>query len=118
LHPAAPAVGGAAVPDVMLARAPQGRLVILPRDPAHPVLLPGRPRELPLHAVLEAGRQAALLHQGRPASAVVGLAAQLRGPVPCRGAVIDVAPEENGARFAVTAEGRVVASGTVTLAGA
>ncbi len=118
LHPAAPAVGAAADPDVLLARAPQGRLVIVPRDPAHPVLLPGRPRELPLHAVLEAGRQAALLHQGRPASAVVGLAAQLRGPVPCRGAVIDVAPEENGARFAVTAEGRVAASGTVTLAGA
>ncbi|MFD7680369.1 hypothetical protein [Streptomyces sp. NPDC060187] len=118
LHPAAQAVGAAADPDVLLARAPQGRLVIVPRDPAHPVLLPGRPRELPLHAVLEAGRQAALLHQGRPASAVVGLAAQLRGPVPCRGAVIDVAPEENGARFAVTAEGRVAASGTVTLAGA
>ncbi|MFF0187500.1 hypothetical protein [Streptomyces sp. NPDC005244] len=118
LHPAAAAVGAAAEPDVLLARAPQGRLVIVPRDPTHPVLLPGRPRELPLHAVLEAGRQAALLHQGRPASAVVGLAAQIRGPVPCRGAVVDLAPEENGARFLVTDEGRVVASGTVTLAGA
>ncbi|MEU8792761.1 hypothetical protein [Streptomyces sp. NPDC048643] len=118
LHPAAPAVGAAADPDVLLARAPQGRLVIVPRDPTHPVLLHGNPRELPLHAVLEAGRQATLLYQGRPASAVVGLAAQLRGPVPCRGAVIDVAPEENGARFLVTAEGRDVASGTVTLSGA
>ncbi|MFF0139525.1 hypothetical protein ACFYRN_24125 [Streptomyces sp. NPDC005227] len=118
LHPAAAAVGAAADPDVLLARAPQGRLVIVPRDPTHPVLLPGHPRELPLHAVLEAGRQAALLYQGRLASAVVGLAAQVRGPVPCRGAVIDVAPEQNGARFLVTAEGLDVASGTVTLAGA
>lgn len=115
LHPAAPAVGAAADPDVLLARAPQGRLLIVPRDAAHPILLPGRPSELPLPAVLEAGRQATLLYQGRPPSAVVGLAARITGPVPCRGAVIDVVPEGNGARFLVTAEGRGVAAGTVTL---
>ncbi|MFG2310427.1 hypothetical protein ACGFS9_17410 [Streptomyces sp. NPDC048566] len=117
LHPAPAAVGAAAEPDVLVARAPQGRLLIVPRDGAHPVLLPGGPAELPLHAVLEAGRQATLLYQGRPPSAVVGLAVRSAGAVPGRGAAVDVVPEENGARFVVLDAGRAVASGTVTLAG-
>ncbi|MDI3417635.1 hypothetical protein [Streptomyces luteolus] len=115
LHPPAAAVGAAADTDVMVARAPQGRLVLLPRDPGHPVLLPGRPDFLPAPAVLEAGRQATLLHAGRTADAVVGLSVDLRGPVPSRGAAIEVDAESGGARFLVTAAGRAVATGSVML---
>lgn len=115
LHPAAAAVGAAADPDVLLARGPQGRLVIAPRDPAHPVLLPGRPGRLTTAAVLEAGRQAVLLSCGMTARAVVGLRADVRSPVPGWGAVVDVAFEQGRARFAVSAAGRVVASGAVSL---
>ncbi|MFI9831114.1 AfsA-related hotdog domain-containing protein [Streptomyces sp. NPDC051913] len=115
LHPAAAAVGAAADPDVLLARGPQGRLVIAPRDPAHPVLLPGRPSRLTTAAVLEAGRQAVLLSCGMTARAVVGLRADVRSPVPGRGAVVDVTFEQSRARFAVSAAGHVVASGAVSL---
>ncbi|MFJ4692410.1 hypothetical protein [Streptomyces sp. NPDC088766] len=115
LHPSSAALGAAAEADVMLARAPQGRLVILPRDPGHPVLLPGRPDVLPLLAVLESGRQATLLYRGATAAAVVGLAVRLHGPVASRGAVVDVAAERGAARFVVTSGGQCAATGTVTL---
>ncbi|PWI13144.1 hypothetical protein DI272_02595 [Streptomyces sp. Act143] len=115
LHPAPAAVGAAAAPDVLLARGPHGRLVIVPRDPAHPVLLPGRPSRLTTAAVLEAGRQAVLLSCGMTARAVVGLRTDVRSPVPDRGAEIDVAFEAGGARYVVTAAGRVVATGAVGL---
>ncbi|GGX63892.1 hypothetical protein [Streptomyces fructofermentans] len=115
LHPAAAAVGAAAEPDVMLARAAQGRLVILPRDPGHPFFLAGRPRCLPVLAVAEAGRQAALLRHGGTASSVMGLSVQLGAPVPLSGAALEVDAEPGGARFVVLAEGRPVASGSVTV---
>ncbi|MGV9557724.1 hypothetical protein [Streptomyces sp. NPDC003401] len=116
LHPPAAAVGAAVEADVLLARAPQGRLVTSPRDPGHPVLLPGRPDVLPPLAVLEAGRQATLLHRGATAEAVVGLAVRLHGPVPSRGTAIDVAAAARGpAQFVMTADGQCVATGTVTL---
>ncbi|MFJ9535795.1 AfsA-related hotdog domain-containing protein [Streptomyces sp. NPDC101225] len=115
LHPAAAAVGAVADSDVLLARAPQGRLVIVPRDPAHPVLLPGRPSLLPAVAVLEAGRQAVLLSSGMTAGAVVGLQTALRSPVPDQGAAVDVAADHRGARFVVTTEGCVAATGAVSL---
>ncbi|MFI6654788.1 AfsA-related hotdog domain-containing protein [Streptomyces sp. NPDC050523] len=115
LHPAAAAVGAVADQDVLLARAPQGRLVIVPRDPAHPVLLPGRPRLLPALAVLEAGRQAVLLSSGLTAGAVVGLHTELRSAVPDKGAAVDVAADHTGARYIVTADGRVAATGSVSL---
>ena len=115
LHPAAAAVGAVADSDVLLARAPQGRLVIVPRDPAHPVLLPGRPSLLPAVAVLEAGRQAVLLSSGMTAAAVVGLQTELRSPVPGQGAAVDVAADHMGARFVVTAAGGVAATGAVSL---
>ncbi|MGW5731561.1 MULTISPECIES: hypothetical protein [Streptomyces] len=115
LFPSAAAVGAAADTDVLLARAPQGRLVLHPRDPGHPVLLPGRPAWLPAAAVLEAGRQATLLHSGMTAGAVTGLGVRLLAPVPARGAVVEVATEPGGSRFLVTAAGRVVATGTVAL---
>ncbi|MFF1544416.1 hypothetical protein [Streptomyces sp. NPDC058291] len=114
-HPAAAVVGAAAEPDVMLARACQGRLVLAPRDPGHPVLLPGRPSRLPALAVLEAGRQAALLSCGMTAAAVTGLRVDLRGPVPGEGAFVEVAAESLGPRFAVLAQGQPVATGTVAL---
>ncbi|MGW2830156.1 hypothetical protein [Streptomyces sp. NPDC001286] len=117
LHPAAAAVGAVSEPDVLLARGPQGRLVIVPRDPAHPVLLPGRPAGLPALAVLEAGRQAVLLSSGMTARAVAGLYVDLTSPVPVRGAAVDVVPDHMGARFVVTAAGRVAATGAVTLLG-
>ncbi|MER5450904.1 hypothetical protein ABT065_35655 [Streptomyces sp. NPDC002764] len=117
LHPAAAAVGAVSEPDVLLARGPQGRLVIVPRDPAHPVLLPGRPAGLPALAVLEAGRQAVLLSSGMTARAVAGLSVGLRSPVPVRGAAVDVVPDHMGARFVVAAAGRVAATGAVTLLG-
>ncbi|MER8007795.1 hypothetical protein [Streptomyces sp. NPDC094149] len=117
LHPAAAAVGAVSEPDVLLARGPQGRLVIVPRDPAHPVLLPGRPAGLPALAVLEAGRQAVLLSSGMTARAVVGLYVDLRSPLPVRGAAVDVVPDHMGARFVVTAAGQVAATGAVTLLG-
>lgn len=115
LHPAAAAVGAAAEPDVLLARGPRGRLEIVPRDPAHPVLLPGRPGRLPAPAVLEAGRQAVLLSSGRTARAVVGLQVALRSPVPSTGAAVEVARDHSGARFAVSVAGGVVATGAVGL---
>ncbi|MEU6125240.1 AfsA-related hotdog domain-containing protein [Streptomyces sp. NPDC047123] len=115
LHPSPAAVGAAAEPDVMLARAPQGRLVVVPRDPGHPVLLAGRPARLPAPAVLEAGRQAALLTSGMTAGAVVGLRADLLAPVPARGALIEVAAQSGGCRFVVMAAGRPAATGLVTL---
>ncbi|MEV0529674.1 hypothetical protein AB0I66_40280 [Streptomyces sp. NPDC050439] len=115
LSPAAAAVGAAADLDVMLARAPQGKVVIVPRDPRHPVLLPGRPTRLPVLAVLEAGRQATLLNSGMTAAAVTGLRMQLHGPVPLRGAEIDVATETGGTRVLVTAAGHIAATGTFTL---
>ncbi|GLP64787.1 hypothetical protein TUSST3_14070 [Streptomyces sp. TUS-ST3] len=115
LHPAAAAVGAAADPDVLLARDAQGRVVIAPRDPGHPVLLPGRPGRLTTPAVLEAGRQAVLLSSGMTARAVVGLRVNVRSPVPDRGAAVDVVPEYGGARFVVSAAGRVVATGGVSL---
>jgi len=100
---------------VLLARAPQGRLVIVPRDPAHPVLLPGRPSLLPALSVLEAGRQAVLLSSGLTAGAVVGLHTELRSAVPDKGAAVDVAADHTGARYVVTADGRVAATGGVSL---
>lgn len=109
LHPAA-----AADPDVLLARDAQGRVVIAPRDPGHPVLLPGRPGRLTTPAVLEGGRQAVLLSSGMTARAVVGLRVNVRSPVPDRGAAVDVVPEHGGARFVVSAAGRVVATGGVS----
>ncbi|MGW6318901.1 hypothetical protein [Streptomyces sp. NPDC055099] len=115
LSPAAAAVGAAADLDVLLARAPQGRVVINPRDPRHPVLLPGRPTRLPLLAVLEAGRQATLLDSGMTAAAVTGLRMEFHAPVPLRGAGIEVAREAGGTRVLVTAAGRTAAKGTVTL---
>ncbi|KUN25139.1 hypothetical protein AQJ23_17385 [Streptomyces antibioticus] len=115
LHPVAAAVGAAADPDVLLARGPQGRLEILPRDAAHPVLLPGGPSRLPAPAVLEAGRQAVLLSSGLTGRAVVGLQVALRAPVPSAGAVVEVARDHSGARFAVHVVGEVMATGSVGL---
>ncbi|MEV6758568.1 hypothetical protein [Streptomyces sp. NPDC051214] len=115
LSPAGAAVGAAADLDVMLARAPQGRVLIAPRDPRHPVLLPGRPTTLPVLAVLEAGRQATLLNSGMTAAAVTGLRMQVHAPVPLRGAEIDVATETGGTRVLVSVAGRIAATGTVTL---
>ncbi|MEU6824192.1 AfsA-related hotdog domain-containing protein [Streptomyces atriruber] len=114
LHPPPAAVGAAAEPDVLLARAPQGRVLIVPRDPGHPVLLAGRPARLPAAAVLEAGRQAALLNCGMTSAAVAGLRADVREPVPASGALIEVAAEPGGCRFVVMADGRVAATGGVT----
>jgi hypothetical protein len=115
LYPAAPAVGAATDADVMVARAPRGRLVIAPRDLGHPLLLGGRNGTMPAPAVMEAGRQAALLQSGYTAAAVVGLRGELQAPVPGRGAEIQVAPEPGGVRFLVTAGGRPAATGAVTL---
>lgn len=50
LYPWPAAVGAASEPDVPVARAPQGRLVVAPRDPGHLVLLPGHPSRLPTPA--------------------------------------------------------------------
>ena len=115
LHPPAAAVGASTDTDVMLARAPQGRLAIVPRDPGHPVLAPGRPARLPATAVLEAVRQAALLTSGMTAAAVAGLRVELSAPVPPRGALVEVTAEPTGSRVLVTASGQVVAWGTVAL---
>lgn len=108
-------MGAVADSAVLFARAPQGRLVIVPRDPAHPVLLPGRPGALPAPAVLEAGRQAVLLSSGTTAGGVVGLHTELRSPVPDRAAAVDVAADHAGARFVLTADGRLAATGAVSL---
>ncbi|MFE6160709.1 hypothetical protein ACFQ7F_17560 [Streptomyces sp. NPDC056486] len=115
LHPPAAALGAAADTDVMLARAPQGRLAIVPRDPRHPVLTAGRTARLPAPAVLEAARQAALLTSGMTAAAVAGLRVELRAPVPPRGALVEVTPESEGFRVLVTVSDQVVALGTVAL---
>jgi hypothetical protein len=115
LHPPAAAVGATADGDVLLARAPRGRLVTAPRDPGHPVLLAGRPARMPLLAVLEAGRQAVLLESGMTAAAVIGLRADVCAPVPSRGALIETSAEPGGSRFLVTAGGRPAATGAVTL---
>ncbi|MFE1441431.1 hypothetical protein [Streptomyces sp. NPDC058739] len=119
LRPGAEAVGAAAETDVLLARTPQGRLVLSPRDPGHPVLLPGRPPFLPAAALLEAGRQAMLLASGRPAAAVTGLSVDLHSPVPSGGtAFVELTGQALSARFAVLTDGRPVATGTVGLLGA
>ncbi|MFC8127122.1 AfsA-related hotdog domain-containing protein [Streptomyces sp. NPDC057302] len=118
LHPPAAAVGAAADTDVMLARAPQGRLFIAPRDPGHPVLLAGRPARLPALAVLEAARQAALLTSGMTAAAVAGLHMELRAPVPLSGALVEVTAEPGGSRVLIMAAGQIAALGTVALPGA
>ncbi|MFC9463154.1 hypothetical protein [Streptomyces coelicoflavus] len=115
LHPSAAAVGAAAEGDVMLARAPQGRLVIAPRDRRHPEFLAGRPAHLPLAAVLEAGRQAVLLDSGMTAAAVIGLRADVCAPVPSRGAHIETRSDPGGCRYLVTFAGRPCATGAVTL---
>ncbi|MER7922986.1 AfsA-related hotdog domain-containing protein [Streptomyces sp. NPDC096057] len=115
LHPSAAAVGAVADADVLLARGPQGRLVVVPRDPAHPVLLPGRPSSLTTLAVLEAGRQAVLLSSGMTSRAVVGLRVDIRSAVPALGATVAVVSDRLGAHFAMTAVDRTVATGTVSL---
>ncbi|MFH8394447.1 hypothetical protein [Streptomyces sp. NPDC018036] len=115
LRPAPAAVGASAEPDVLLARGEQGRLVIAPCDPGHPVLLPGRPALLPALAVMEAGRQATLLYRGALPSAVAGIAVRLDAPVPSRGAVVEVAAEGGASRFLVKAGEQIAAMGTVTL---
>ncbi|MFE4703358.1 hypothetical protein ACFRIC_40515 [Streptomyces sp. NPDC056738] len=115
LRPAPAAVGASAEPDVLIARGAQGRLVIAPCDPGHPVLLPGRPALLPALAVMEAGRQATLLSQGVLPSAVVGIAVRLDAPVPSRGAVVEVAAEDCASRFVVKVGEQTPAAGTVTL---
>ncbi|GGW77197.1 MULTISPECIES: hypothetical protein [Streptomyces] len=43
LHPPSAAVGSATEADVLVARAPQGRLVVLPRDPVTGCCFPGAP---------------------------------------------------------------------------
>ncbi|CAM5580648.1 hypothetical protein GCM10010266_30740 [Streptomyces griseomycini] len=63
--------------------------------------------------MLEAGRQAAPPNSGT--TAVVGMRADPREPVPRRGSLIEVAPEPGGPRLLVTAVGRVAATGAVTL---
>ncbi|MGW6007821.1 hypothetical protein [Streptomyces sp. NPDC055210] len=115
LHPSAAAVGAAAEPDVLLARAPQGRMAIAPRDLGHPVFLAGRPSCVPALAVLEAGRQAALLCCGRPASAIRGLSVDLHGAVPLSGALVELSSSPLGPRFEVLTAGRVAATGGVGL---
>lgn len=115
LHPSAAAVGAVADADVLLARGPQGRLVVFPRDPAHPVLLPGRPSLLTALAVLEAGRQAVLLSSGMTSRAVAGLRVDIRSAVPARGATVTVVSDHLGAHFAMTAADRTVATGSVSL---
>ncbi|MFJ8142871.1 AfsA-related hotdog domain-containing protein [Streptomyces sp. NPDC096013] len=115
LHPSAAAVGAVADADVLLARGPQGRLVVVPRDPAHPVLLPGRPSFLTTLAVLEAGRQAVLLSSGMTSRAVAGLRVDIRSAVPVLGATVAVVSDHLGAHFAMTAVDRTVATGTVSL---
>ncbi|WP_405848790.1 AfsA-related hotdog domain-containing protein [Streptomyces sp. NBC_01518] len=82
LHPSAAAVGAVADADVLLARGPQGRLVVVPRDPAH--------------------RQAVLLSSGMTSRAVAGLRVDIRSAVPARGATVAVASDHLGARFAMT----------------
>ncbi|MFC8851595.1 hypothetical protein ACFT5D_00850 [Streptomyces sp. NPDC057144] len=91
LHPPAAAVGATADGDVLLARAPRGRLVTAarPRAPG----APGRPARMPLLAVLEAGRQAVLLESGMTAAAVIGLRADVCAPVPSRGALIETSAD-------------------------
>ncbi|MFD5517236.1 hypothetical protein [Streptomyces sp. NPDC127066] len=115
LRPAPAAVGASAESDVLLARGTQGRLVIAPCDPGHPVLLPGRPALLPALAVMEAGRQATLLYRGALPSAVAGMAVRLDGSVPSRGAAVEVAAEGGASRFLVKAGEEIAAMGTVTL---
>lgn len=114
LYPSAAAVGAAAEPDVMVARSFQG-LVVAPRDPDHPVFRPGRSSRLSAVAVLEAGRQAALLSYGGTAAAVTGLSVDLCGPVPCAGAAVEVTSDPLGRRFTVHTRGHVTAVGTVGL---
>ncbi|OQR65301.1 hypothetical protein B6E66_04145 [Streptomyces maremycinicus] len=117
LYPPAAAVGAAAEPDVMVARSSRGQLLIMPRDPDHPVFLTGRSPRLTAVAVLEAGRQAALLSCGLTATAVTGLSVDVRGAVPCAGASVDVISDPSGRRFTVLAHGHghVTAFGTVGL---
>ncbi|MFE0127412.1 AfsA-related hotdog domain-containing protein [Streptomyces parvus] len=115
LHPPAAAVGAATDLDVMLARAPQGRILVMPRDPGHPVLLGGRPGRLPTLGVLEAGRQAVLLKSGMTPAAVAGLRVDLHGPVPPRGALVETEVESDSVRFLLTSAGSLAAEGSVML---
>ncbi|MFD0427274.1 hypothetical protein ACFQ60_01330 [Streptomyces zhihengii] len=112
LHPPAAAVG-AGCEETSCWRGARRRLVIAPRDPGHPVLLPGAPSSLTATAVLEAGRQAVLLTSGRTSAAVAGLRLDLTHRVPVRGARVDVAWEHGGSRFLVTSGGVVAATGSV-----
>ncbi|MEV6196298.1 hypothetical protein AB0M19_28320 [Streptomyces sp. NPDC051920] len=115
LRPAPAAVGASAEPDVLIARGAQGRLVIAPCDPEHPVLLPGRPAQLPALALMEAGRQATLLYRGALPSAVVGIGVRIDAPVPSRGAAVEVAADGCASRFVVRTDEGTAATGTVTL---
>ncbi len=114
LHPSAAAVGAVADADVLLARGPQGRLVIVPRGPAHPVLLPGRLRLLTALAVLEAGRQAVRLSSGMTSRAWRGCGWTC-GRRYRPGAAVAVVSDHLGAHFAMTVVDRTVATGTVSL---
>ncbi|GAB2932255.1 MULTISPECIES: AfsA-related hotdog domain-containing protein [unclassified Streptomyces] len=115
LHPPAAVVGAGADLDVMLARAPQGRILVMPRDPGHPALLGGRAGRLPALGVLEAGRQAVLLNAGTAPAAVAGLRVDLHGPVPPRGALVETMAESGSVRFLMTSAGAVCAEGSVML---
>ncbi len=115
LHPPAAAVGAATDLDVMLARAPQGRILVMPRDPGHPVLLGGRSGRLPALGVLEAGRQAVLLTSGMTPAAVAGLRVDLHGPVPPCGALVETEVESDSIRFFLTSAGNLAAEGSVML---
>ncbi|MFB7299199.1 hypothetical protein [Streptomyces rubiginosohelvolus] len=115
LHPPAAAVGAAADLDVMLARAHQGRVLVMPRDPGHPVLLCGPCSRLPTLAVLEAGRQAVLLNSGMTSASVVGLSVDLHAPVPPQGAHVETEAEPDSTRFLITSAGRLAAEGSVML---
>lgn len=115
LHPPAGAVGAATDLDVMLARAPQGRTLVMPRDPGHPVLLGGRSGRLPTLGVLEAGRQAVLLKSGMTPAAVAGLRVDLHRPVPLRGALVETEVESDSVRFLLTSAGSLAAEGSVML---
>ncbi|WP_399026381.1 AfsA-related hotdog domain-containing protein [Streptomyces sp. CS-7] len=115
LHPPAASVGAAADLDVMLARAHQGRVLVMPRDPRHPIFLPGQCSRLPTLGVLEAGRQAVLLSSGMTSASVVGLRVDLHAPVPPHGAHVETEAEPDSTRFLITSAGSLAAEGSVML---
>ncbi|MFJ3439054.1 AfsA-related hotdog domain-containing protein [Streptomyces cyaneofuscatus] len=117
LHLPAAAVGVAADFDVMLARASQGRILVMPRDSGHPVLLGGQSIRLPALGVLEAGRQAVLLSSGMTPASVAGLRVDLHAPVPPHGALVETEREaEPGSVWLfVTSAGSLAAEGSVML---